>query len=74
MKDKTLDQLSDVQNDLNAITYLIAAVYMGVGDLQEEAANPMRTLLDVVIERLNRAKGVVADVRRVNADVVSDPV
>ena len=41
---------------------------MGVGDLQDEAADPMRTLLDVVIERLNRAKAVLADVRNPKID------
>jgi hypothetical protein len=68
LKDETLGQLSEVQSDLNAITYLISAVYMGVGDLQAEAADPMRTLLDVVIERLNRAKVVLADVRKPKPD------
>ncbi len=64
LKAKTRNQLLDLQDDLNAITHLVGAAYMAAGDLHDEAVSPMRTLLDLVIDRLNGSRSMLMEIRK----------
>ncbi len=63
MKSAKLNALSDLEDDLAGTVRLVTVAYMAAADLEDDGADPMRTLLNLIVERLYRSKAVLSEIR-----------